>query len=126
MSIIRPLLVVVAIVACHSAVAEANGARDDGACKAMAATMPAREAEIAELTASRDAAAEAVEANGDTWEDLEIHRLASSAHAAAADRAKAEYDDARKLLARREVALQATLRQFNDDVAVFNSRCATK
>lgn len=126
MSILRPLLIAIAFVACHSAVAEANGARDSGACRAMAATMPAREAEIAELTANRDAAAEAVETMGDAWEDLEIHRLASGTHAAAADRAKADYDDARKLLARREMALQATLRQFNDDVAVFNSRCATK
>lgn len=126
MSIFRPLLIAAAFVACHSAVAEANSANDVQACKALATTMPAREAEIAELTASRDEAAHTVEASGDSWEDTEIHRLASAQHAAAADRAKTEYDDARKLLARREMALQATLRQYNDDVAVFNSRCATK
>lgn len=126
MSVFRPLLIAVAFIACHSAVAEANGARDIEACKAMAATMPGREAEISELTASRDEAAETVEAAGDAWEDMEAHRLASATHAATADRAKAVYDEARKLLARREMALQATVRQFNDDVAVFNTRCARK
>lgn len=126
MSIIRPMLIAALLIASHSAAAQANGTADMQACKALAATLPPKQAEIAELTASRDEAATLVEATGDAWEDAEIHRLASGAHAATADQAKSSYDDARKLLARREMALQATLRQYNDDVAMFNQRCAKK
>jgi len=126
MSLIRSMMLAVAILASHAAVAEANGASDVRACKAMAAAMGPRQAEITKLTASRDEAAEAVETTGEAWEDSEIHRRASSGHAATADMAKAAYDDATKRLAREEMALQATVAEFNKDVSVFNSRCARK
>jgi hypothetical protein len=77
----------------------------------------------------RDAAPEAgrdYRDDGEAWEDLEIHRRASAGHAAQADTAKAAYDEAKKLLAQRELALQASVRQYNDDIAAFNSRCAKK
>lgn len=101
-------------------------ASDVAACKAMQATLAPRAAEIADLTSKRDASAELVEATGEAWEDVEIHRLVSAGHAAKADSEKAIYDDAKRQLARDEMALQASLKQYNSDVAVFNGRCAPK
>lgn len=126
MTLFRPLLLVALMVAGPVAAAQANGASDMQACKAMAATLAPKQAEIAELTALRDEAAETVETTGEAWEDIEIHRRASAGHAAAADAAKAAYDEAKKRLARQELALQASVRQYNDDVAAFNSRCTKK
>ncbi len=101
-------------------------ASDVAACKAMQATLAPRVAEITDLTSKRDASAELVEATGEAWEDVEIHRLVSAGHAAKADSEKAVYEDARRQLARDEMALQASLKQYNADVAVFNGRCAPK
>lgn len=126
MPFFRPALLAALMVAGPVAAAEANGASDMQACKAMAATLAPKQTEIAELTALRDAAAETVEATGEAWEDIEIHRRASAGHAAAADTAKTAYDEAKKRLARDELALQASVRQYNDDVAAFNSRCTKK
>lgn len=109
-----------------AAPAQANGKTDVAACKAMQATLVPRQTEITGLTERRDASAIAVEAAGEAWEDVEIHRLISDAHAAAADSAKAAYTSARQQLARDEMALQATVKQFNTDVSVFNARCSTK
>ena len=103
----------------------ANGKPDIQACKAMQATIAPREAEIAELTARRDASALQAEDAGERWEDAEIHRLVSAAHAATADRERAAYDATRQQLARDELALQSTVKQFNTDVAVFNARCSS-
>lgn len=126
MTLFRPLLLVALMVAGPVAAAQANGASDMQACKAMAATLTPKQAEIAELTALRDEAAETVETTGEAWEDIEIHRRASAGHAAAADTAKTAYDEAKKGLARHELALQASVRQYNDDVAAFNTRCTKK
>ena len=126
MTLFRPLLLVALMVAGPVAAAQANGASDMQACKAMAATLTPKQAEIAELTALRDEAADSVETTGEAWEDIEIHRRASAGHAAAADTAKAAYDEAKKRLARQELALQASVRQYNDDVTAFNSRCTKK
>lgn len=126
MSVIRPLMLALLIVGAHAAVAEANGASDIKACKALAATLAPKQADITAMTAARDAAFDATETTGEAWEDAEIHRRASAGHAAAADEAKLAYDEANKLLARREMALQASVSQYNDDVAAFNSRCAKK
>lgn len=102
----------------------ANGQPDIQACKAMQATIAPREAEIAELTAKREVSALQAEDAGVRWEDAEIHRLVSAAHAATADREQAAYAAARQLLARDELALQSAVKQFNTDVAIFNARCA--
>ncbi|PKP83357.1 MAG: hypothetical protein CVT79_00690 [Alphaproteobacteria bacterium HGW-Alphaproteobacteria-18] len=126
MPVIRPLMLAVFIFGAHAATADANGASDMKACKAMAATLAPKQADITEMTTTRDAAAATLETTGDAWEDAETHRLVSASHAATADTAKAAYDDARQVLARRELALQASVRQYNDDVAAFNSRCARK
>lgn len=126
MILFRPLFLATLMIACPVAAAQANGTADMQACKAMAATLPPKQAEITQLTTERDAAAEAVESTGEAWEDTEIHRRASAGHAAAADAARTVYDEAKKRLARHELALQASVRQYNDDIAAFNSRCATK
>lgn len=126
MSLIRPLMLAAAMLAAPVAFAHANGTPDVKACKAMTETLAPKQADIAEMTATRDTAAAKVEAAGDAWEDAETHRLVSSSHAVTADQAKASYDEARQTLARQEMALQASVRQYNDDVAAFNSRCARK
>ena len=123
MILFRPLFLAALMIAGPVAAAQANGTADMQACKAMAATLTPKQIEIAELTALRDEAAETVETTGEAWEDIEIHRRASAGHAAAADTAKTAYDEAKKRLARDELALQASVRQYNDDVAAFNSRC---
>ena len=126
MSFFRPLMLALFIAGAHAAVAEANGASDLKACKAMAATLAPKQADIEDMTAERDTAAETAETTGEAWEDAEIHRRASAGHAAAADEAKAAYGEAKRLLARREMALKASVAQFNDDVAAYNNQCARK
>lgn len=121
---LRTLSIAAFILTLPAAAAQAGNAQDIRACEAMAATTGPREAEIAALTAERDEAAAGAGHAGDAWEDAEIHRLASPGHAAAADAARAAFDEARQRLSRREMALQAAIRQFNDDADMFNSRCA--
>ena len=104
----------------------ANGKVDVAACKAMKATLAPRQAEISELTNQREASALRAEETGIAWEDAEIHRLVSAAHAATADRELAAYDAAKKKFARDELALQSAVKQFNADVAVYNTRCSPK
>ncbi len=99
-------------------------AQNAEACRAMAATIAPRQAEIDEIKAVRDAAAAKVETSGANWEDAEIHRLVSPAFAKEADGARAAYEDARKVLARHEMALQATVTAFNEDTERFNKLCA--
>lgn len=119
---IRTLLALTLCAAALAGPAFANG-KADTACKAMQASLVPRQADIDVLHARRDASAEAVELAGQAWEDAEIHRLVSARHAEAADREKLAYEEARKQLARDELALQSTLKQFNTDVAAFNARC---
>jgi len=104
----------------------ANGKPDIQACKAMQATIAPREAEIAELTAKREASALLAEEAGVRWEDAEIHRLVSAAHAATADHERAAYDTAKKQFARDELALRSAVKQFNTDVSIFNVRCVSQ
>lgn len=116
------ILLAALLAAAPGAPAYANG-KGDAACRAMQAGFAPRQQELADMTARRDAAAESVEISGEAWEEAEIHRLVSPAHAATADARSNEYLEARKALAREETALQATLKQFNADVAAFNARC---
>jgi len=110
----------------QTAVAQAMTAADVQRCKAMAATMAPKKAEIEALQVKRDKMAETVETKGEAWEDAEIHRLASSAHADKANQSKAAYQSAKKELMGTEQALQALARQFNQDIASYNQSCATE
>lgn len=113
------------VVAAQAAVADAMTAADVKRCQAMAATMAPKKAEIESLQAKRDEMATDVERLGEAWEDVEIHRLVSAAHAAKADEAKVEYQSARKELLGTEQALQSLARQFNQDIVSYNQSCAT-
>lgn len=126
MTILRPLMLAALLAAGPVAAAQANGSADVKACKAMAAKLGPLQAEIAKLKQTRDEAAETVESTGEAWDDAEVMRRASAGHAATADATKATYEDAKKLLASRELALQSTVTQFNDDVTAYNTRCAAK
>lgn len=126
MPIIRPLLLSVVLMTGFASAASANGATDVKACKAMAATLTPKQSDIAEMTQTRDAAASTVETTGEIWEEAETHRLMSAGHAAEADKAKAAYESAKQTLARREMSLQASVSQYNDDILAYNSRCAKK
>lgn len=92
----------------------------------MAATLVPRKAEIDAAQAARDAALASVDARGELWEEAEVYRLVSAGHAEAADRARADYDEARKTLARHDMALQANVRAFNDDTDRYNSLCTVQ
>lgn len=76
--------------------------------------------------ADRDAAAEAAETAGETWEDVEIHRLVSTDHAATADEALAEYEAAKAAFEAQEAETQALGLALNEKIAMFNKRCARK
>ena len=104
----------------------ASSARDLARCQAMSATFKPKEEEVAKLKDARDAQAEIVETKGEAWDDVEILRNASGAHAKAADEAKADYDAAKADLARMELGLQASVSALNADFAAYNQSCATK
>mgnify|MGYP004044021277 CR=1 FL=1 len=112
--------------ASQAASADALTAQDIKRCKAMAATLAPKKAEIAELKAKRDELAVVVEDKGDTWENAEALRLLSSGHAQSADAAKADYQATRQELARADQALQALLHQFNQDISAYNNSCAAE
>lgn len=114
------------LLAAQTATANALTAADAARCKAMAGTLAPKKAEIQEMQTERDAMAVTVEVKGEAWEDAEAVRLFSAAHAEAADVAKAEYDALRKQLANKEMALQAQVGQFNQDISAYNQSCATK
>jgi hypothetical protein len=126
MKSLRILLVTAALVAGPVAAAQARSAQDAELCRVMSATLAPRQAEITALKAERDAAARLAEDRGDAWEEAETHRLVSAAQARSADEAGTADSEARQLLARRELALQSALRQYNTDVDAFNARCARR
>ena len=113
------------VIAAQTATAQAMTAADVQRCKAMAATMAPKKTEIEALQTKRDELLAGVELKGDAWEEAEVHRLASTAHAATADEAKQAYLAAKKELMGKEQALQALARQFNQDIASYNQSCST-
>ncbi|WP_155838157.1 hypothetical protein [Hyphomonas beringensis] len=112
--------------AAQGAMADAMTAADIKRCKAMQATLAPKAAEIEEMKAKRDELAVVVETRGEAWEDAETLRLASAGHAAKADEAKQAYEAGKKQLMQSEQALQATVRQLNQDIAAYNQTCSTE
>lgn len=108
------------------ALAAANGAIDPASCHRLASEIERQHAGIAELQEARDAAALAAEDAGEVWEELEIHRLVSAAHAARADAGKAAFEAERATFTEREATLQAAVAALNADIRAFNARCATR
>ena len=121
-------LLIAAIFALAAPVAAADAAtsaRDLARCQAMSATFKPKQDDIAKLKESRDAQAEVVETRGEAWDDAEVLRNASAAHAKTADAAKADYNAAKADLARMEKGLQAAVADLNADIAAYNQSCAT-
>ena len=123
----RLLIAALVAIAAPFAVADATvSAKDLARCQAMSATFKPKQEEIAKLKEARDAQAEIVETKGVAWDDVEVLRNASGAHAETADAAKAEYETAKADLVRMEQGLQAAVESLNTDIAAYNQTCATE
>lgn len=94
-------------------------------CNTMGKSLQVRQAEAQKKVKAREALVAEVEAAGESWEDVEIHRLASAGHAATADAAKTKYDTLKADLMKQEMALQSLVGQINEDVAAYNGLCVT-
>ena len=123
---IRIFFASVALMMAMPATADTLSPKQVERCRAMKSTLAPKQAEIEAATVTRDELAAKAEALGEQYEDAQVMRLASSSSADAADSAKAEFDAARRAFAQAEYALQASARQFNQDVADYNRSCATK
>ncbi|MEM9055596.1 MAG: hypothetical protein AAGB16_09750 [Pseudomonadota bacterium] len=92
-------------------------------CNAMGKSLKARQAEAAKKAEARKVLHDKVEAAGDAWDDVEIHRLASAGHAKTADEAKAKYEALKADLIKQNMAVQSLVNQINEDVAAYNGLC---
>ena len=120
-------LLIAAILALAAPVAAADAAssaRDLARCQAMSATFKPKQEEIVKLKDARDAQAEIVETKGETWDDVEVMRNLSKAHAATAEAAKADYETAKADLLRMELGLQEAVTALNADYQAYNQTCA--
>ena len=86
--------------------------------------MQERQVEAQALADARLELVDEVEAAGDAWEDVEVHRLASAGHAETADQAKAVYEGLKAELLQKELSLQSMVIALNEDVATYNEACA--
>ncbi|NQY41310.1 MAG: hypothetical protein HRT80_14555 [Henriciella sp.] len=93
-------------------------------CAEQAADLQTRQVKAQKIAEARLALVEEVEAAGDAWDDVEIHRLASEGHAETADEAKAVYEGLKADLFEKEVSLQDMVVSLNQDVAAYNESCA--
>lgn len=94
-------------------------------CAQQASELQSQQVQAQEIAETRLALVDQVEAAGEAWEDVEIHRLASAGHADVADQAKAEYEALKADLMAKEHALQAMVVTLNNDVSAYNQRCVT-
>ena len=94
-------------------------------CAEQAADIQNRQVKAQAVAEARLELVDEVEAAGDAWEDVEIHRLASAGHAATADEAKAVYETLKADLFEKESSLQTLVVSLNEDVAAYNQRCVT-
>ena len=101
-------------------------AKDSAACHVRSAELQAEQASLQKRADARLDLLASTEAAGETWEDAEIHRLASAGHAAKADTAKTEYEGLKAQLRRLETTLQTELGQHNQSIARYNRDCTKK
>ncbi len=94
-------------------------------CSEQAASLQAQQVEAQAIAEARVTLVDEVEAAGDAWDDVEIHRLASKAHAAKADEAKLAYEALKADLFEKESSLQLLVASLNKDVAAYNTKCVT-
>jgi hypothetical protein len=122
----RLLIAAIFVIAAPVAAADAaSSAKDLARCQAMSATFKPKQEEIVKLKDARDAQAEIVETKGEAWDDVEVMRNASGAHAKAADAAKSDYEVAKADLLRMELGLQEAVKALNADFEAYNRTCAT-
>ncbi|MEE2929913.1 MAG: hypothetical protein VX599_04300 [Pseudomonadota bacterium] len=93
-------------------------------CSQKATQLQERQVEAQALADARLELVDEVEAAGDAWEDVEVHRLASAGHAETADQAKAVYEGLKAELLQKELSLQSMVIALNEDVATYNEACA--
>lgn len=92
-------------------------------CAEQAADLQKRQTKAQEIADARLELVDKVEAAGDAWEDVEIHRLVSAGHADTADKAKAEYEVLKADLLQKELSLQGLVTSLNQDVQAYNKVC---
>lgn len=92
-------------------------------CSQQAAQLQEKQVAAQQLADARVILLEEVEAAGDAWEDVEVHRLASDDHAATADEAKLTYETLKADLVEKEASLQTLVVSLNDEVTAYNSKC---
>lgn len=92
-------------------------------CQAMGASIKVRQGEVQTMSAQRERALEALEVVGQQWDDIEILRNASSAHATEADKRKADYDAQKIAFMKLDAALQSKNRMVTQSVVQYNKRC---
>lgn len=120
-------LFAIGLVAASVAVpAQALSQEDVKRCNAMAASFAAKKAEITKEKTALDEQVVLVEALGEAWEEAETHKLASAGHAKAAEAAKAEWQSQKSDVLKTQMSLQSKVQMLNNDVAAFNTSCATK
>ncbi|MEL6857908.1 MAG: hypothetical protein AAFO74_05945 [Pseudomonadota bacterium] len=94
-------------------------------CSEQAKNLQAQQVEAQAIADARSTLVEDVEAAGDAWDDVEVHRLASKEHAAKADEAKLAYETLKADLLEKEASLQMLVASLNEDVAAYNTKCVT-
>lgn len=92
-------------------------------CTEQGADLQTRQIKAQKIAEARLALVDELEAAGDAWEDVEVHRLASAGHADIADQAKAKYDTLKANLIQKEQSLQSLVVALNRDAAAYNQRC---
>ena len=109
------LLAVLAVFATPSALSQT--------CGQQAAELQSKQSQAQKIADARLVLRDDVEAAGDAWDELEIHRLASAGHASSADEAKAKYERLKADLIEKETDLQARVAALNERVEAYNQRC---
>ena len=94
-------------------------------CAKQAASLQEKQVEAQALAEARLTLVDEIEAAGDAWEDVEVHRLVSEGHAAKADEAKLTYEMLKADLFEKESSLQVLVTTLNEDVQAYNQRCVT-
>ena len=92
-------------------------------CSQQAAQLQNGQTQAQQIAETRLTLVDEVEAAGDAWEDVEVHRLASAGHAQVADEAKAKYETLKADLVQKERALQTLVVSLNNQVSAYNTKC---
>lgn len=106
-------------------VASALSPKDAKWCQDTAKSFPARQASVQADNARRTELAETAELAGEEWENAESLRNLSAEHAAAADEAKAAYEDAKADFYEIDEQVRTRTSALNADFDKFNKVCVS-